>query len=112
MKGTEMARGKQQGTKRGPNGSKAAEVYAFDSLEGTEWLLGMIIGAALQGHAIRVGLTRDMGALAIGVYKGGEAHTEYIRPTETLENEVREIITGYDLQWAVWDEEAGRWLPR
>lgn len=35
-----------------------------------------------QGGALRIGLTRDGGALAVGVYGLGEPYTDYVRPTE------------------------------
>lgn len=39
--------------------------------------------ALSEGGAIRLGLTRDGGALAVGIYGlGGEPTTEYLRPSD------------------------------
>ena len=39
-----------------------------------------------EGGAIRLGLTRDGGALAVGIYGlGNEPSTEYLRPSDDLE---------------------------
>lgn len=39
--------------------------------------------ALAEGGAIRLGLTRDGGALAVGIYGlGGEPTTEYLRPSD------------------------------
>jgi len=99
-----------RGTKRGPQSKRSGPVYVFNDFDGTDWLLRLALGAALSGGAIRIGLTRDMGALAVGVYKGEEYGTEYVRPTENLAEQVREIMMGWDIPHAVWDDEAGQWI--
>lgn len=105
-----MSRASSERTKRGPKNGRQAEPYQFSSLDAAELLLGLIIGMAMDGGAIRVGLTRDMGALAIGIYKGEEYGTEYIRPNEDLSNEVRSISQGWNIPMAVWDDEADCWI--
>lgn len=51
---------------------------------------------ARQGGAIRLGYTRDGGAYAVGIYGDGEPYTDYIRPSEDVEQYLRGVI-------AVWD---------
>lgn len=96
--------------KRGPKSKRAAADYKFEDLDGTEWLMRLIIGAAISGAAIRVGLSRDGGALAIGVYVGDEYGTEYVRPADNLAQEVREISMAWNIPTAHWDDTAGLWL--
>jgi len=81
----------------------------FGDYAGTDNLLALAIGAALQGGAIRIGLTRDGGALAIGVYLGEDYGTEYVRPDEDLSVVAREISAAWGIRFATWDDEAGQW---
>ena len=91
---------------------RTREKYAFDDTGGVDYLVALILGHALQGGAIRVGLTRDEGALAIGVYQGDNYGTEYVRPTEDLGQAVREIALDWSITLAVHDQEADRYrLP-
>lgn len=49
-----------------------------------------------EGGAIRLGLTRDGGALAVGIYGlGSEPTTEYIRPTDDIGEFWRELYAGF-----------------
>jgi hypothetical protein len=96
--------------KRGPKSKRASEQYAFSDKDGIEWLFSLVVGASLTGGAIRVGLSRDGGALALGVYKGEEYGTEYVRPNEDLGMAVREIILAWDIPYARWDDEANQWV--
>lgn len=86
--------------------AREREQYAFNDTGGVDYLLALIIGHALQGGAVRVGLTRDEGALAIGVYQGDKYGTEYVRPSEDLGQAVREIAQDWDIKLAVHDQEA------
>lgn len=48
--------------------------------------------ALQEGGAIRLGLTRDGGALAVGIYGlGGEPTTEYLRPSDDADAFWREL---------------------
>jgi hypothetical protein len=99
-------------SKRGPKSRREADSYVFNDVDACEALLALAIGAALQGGALRIGLTRDGGALAVGVYAGAEYGTEYVRPGDDLEAELREIAMAWSLQFAIYDDVAGRWtLP-
>jgi len=57
----------------------------------------LMIAFADAGGALRIGLTRDGGALALGCYMGDDYATEYVRPNEDI--------------WAALNEIAGAWLP-
>jgi len=96
--------------KRGPKSKRSEQRYPFSSYQGAQWLLSLLIGAAIEGYALRVGLTRDGGALAIGVYMGDEYGTEYIRPDEDLAVALREIGLAWGLPLATWDDTAGCWI--
>ncbi|MCK4960119.1 MAG: hypothetical protein KAT00_11980 [Planctomycetes bacterium] len=85
---------------------RTREKYMFNDTNGVDHLLALILGHALQGGAIRVGLTRDEGALAIGVYQGDNYGTEYVRPTEDLAQIVREIALDWEIELAHHDQEA------
>jgi len=54
---------------------KAFDVSTLDNA--TVWESIAVVIAA--GGAIRLGLTRDGGALAVGIYGDGEPYTEYVR---------------------------------
>jgi hypothetical protein len=97
-------------SKRGPKSHRETASYPFDDNEGTSWLLSFVVGAAISQCAVRVGLTRDGGALALGIYAGDEYGVEYIRPDEDLGTSIREISLGWHIPCAIFDEVAGRWI--
>jgi hypothetical protein len=97
-------------SKRGPRSRRDTATYPFDDLDGSRWLLSFIVGAAISQCAVRVGLTRDGGALALGIYAGDEYGVEYVRPDEDLAAAVREISLGWGIPCATFDETAGRWI--
>jgi len=98
------------GNGRGKRGKRETAQYALDDYDGTQWLLGLAMGAALLGGALRIGFTRDGGALALGVYAGADYGTEYVKPDEDLATAVREISLAWKIPVAVWDDTAGRWI--
>jgi hypothetical protein len=57
------------------------------NVAGLPWLTlaALVAEMAETGGAIRIGLTRDGGALALGMYHGDDYATEYIRPNEDVE---------------------------
>ena len=97
-------------SKRGPKSKRQGEVFAFRDPDALEMLTRLIVGMAMSGGAIRVGLTRDMGALGIGVYKGEDYGTEYIRPTDDLGSELEDIADAWEIPLAHFDDVAGAWL--
>jgi len=104
-----MSRASSERNQRGPRSKRQTQQYTFTSYEDAQELLNMIIGMALSGGAIRVGLTRDGGALAIGVYQGEEYGTEYVTPHQDLLMELRQIEAGWGIPPAVWDDDADCW---
>lgn len=57
------------------------------------WLA--IYHICMSGGAIRFGLTRDGGALAIGIYGDGDPYTEYLKPDEDITRYLEELIHDY-----------------
>lgn len=48
-------------------------------------LAAFVAEMAQTGGAVRIGLTRDGGAVALGLYHGDDYATEYVRPNEDFE---------------------------
>ena len=48
-----------------------------------------------SGGAIRFGYTRDMGAYAVGIYENGLLNTEYVRPSEDINEYLRGVIADF-----------------
>lgn len=60
-----------------------------------KYLLAVICCIALRGGAIRLGYTRDGGAYAIGIYGDGEPFTEYVKPSEDINDYLRGLYENY-----------------
>lgn len=61
---------------------------------------GMLLGKAVAevargGGALRLGYTRDGGAYAVGFYGDGEPFTEYVPPSQDIEDYLKGIIEDY-----------------
>lgn len=67
------------------------------SLANPELLVKLIVNVTGTGGAVRFGYTSDGGAYAIGFYGDGEPYTEYIRPSEDVDEVLQEFVTN----WAV-----------
>jgi hypothetical protein len=96
--------------KRGPRSKREQSRYEFKGFDDMGWLLALCLGAALSGGAIRVGLTRDMGAVAVGVYLDEEYATEYIRPGDDFATEIREIARAWNIPLAGYDKDRDVWM--
>lgn len=48
--------------------------------------------ASITGGAIRCGYSRDGGAYAIGIYGDGEPYTEFVRPSEDVNEFLQKVI--------------------
>lgn len=81
-------------TRRGPKRDGAAAEYPLTGVVMAE-VVALCIHFALLGGAIRFGLTRDKGALAIGCYLGDDVGTEYIRPQEDVAKACTEIVAAW-----------------
>lgn len=62
-----------------------------------DWLLLVALQRATmrEGGAVRVGLTRDGGALSLGMYIGEDYGTEYIRPNEDVGTALLEVARAW-----------------
>lgn len=56
-------------------------------------LVAAIVAAADSGGALRFGYSRDGGAYAVGIYGDGEPYTEFVRPSESMSDFLRELET-------------------
>jgi hypothetical protein len=75
---------------------KAAGSGADWAMVNPESLSKLVRMVTSRGGAIRFGYTRDGGAYAVGLYYGGESDTEYVRPSEDLEEKITEWIALYE----------------
>lgn len=62
----------------------------------TECLVDTLGTVAACGGALRLGYTRDGGAYAIGVYGDGDPYTLYIRPSDDIDEALRDIRAGFN----------------
>jgi len=67
----------------------------YGSVDG-ELIKAAITAAAITGGALRFGYSRDGGAFAIGIYGDGEPYTEFVRPSENLDDTLESIIELFD----------------
>jgi hypothetical protein len=49
-----------------------------------------------MGGALRLGYTKDGGAYAVGIYGDGTPFTEYIPPSDSVEDYLRGVIEDYE----------------
>jgi len=77
-------------------GRRAAASGSY-TWEQFDWygFIALTEGICAQGGALRVGFTRDGGAIAIGVYLGDDYATEYIRPAEDFPTACEEIADAW-----------------
>lgn len=59
------------------------------------WIIALAEAFMAQEGALRIGRTRDGGALALGCYLGEDYATEYIRPSEDLAQAADEIARAW-----------------
>lgn len=86
-KGKGKTYGKEQDNRIAARRSKIAQAKGdpFDwRTVPPEHLLHLVAIVAACGGAVRVGATRDGGAMAIGYYLEGDSWTEYVRPAEDV----------------------------
>jgi hypothetical protein len=100
MAQVERQRENRNGNKRdrakGERGRRAAAAAPI-SLRDTDWvgIAALMVSFAEAGGAVRIGYTRDAGALAIGCYLGDDYATEYVRPSEDLRGALIEIAEAW-----------------
>lgn len=71
------------------------EVADWQSVNG-ETLKRAITAASNVGGAIRCGYSRDGGAYAIGIYGDGDPYTEFVRPSEDLNQFLLDITSLFE----------------
>lgn len=60
-------------------------------------VLARAVGAVSRnGGAIRFGYSRDGGAYAIGFYGDGDAFTEYVPPSDDIDEYLKGVIEDYE----------------
>ena len=77
-------------TSSGNNGNTADWTGASGEL-----LKAAIAAIARRGGALRLGYTRDGGAYAIGIYGDGEPFTEYVPPSDDIDEYLQGVIDDY-----------------
>ncbi len=55
-----------------------------------------VAAVARDGGALRLGYTRDGGAYAVGFYGDGDPFTEYIPPSEDVDEFLKGVIEDYE----------------
>jgi len=86
-KGDEARRRREH---RGHGGGTADWASADGAL-----LAKAVAAVAGMGGALRLGYTRDGGAYAVGIYGDGDPFTEYIPPSESIDEFLRGVIEDY-----------------
>lgn len=65
------------------------------SLASAELIVKLVVYVTACGGAVRFGYTSDGGAYAVGFYGDGDPYTEYIRPTEDIDEVLKTFIEGW-----------------
>jgi hypothetical protein len=59
-------------------------------------LVKLVETASKKGGAVRLGYTRDGGAYAIGVYCGSNYFTDYVRPSEDIDQYLKDLTASFE----------------
>lgn len=59
-------------------------------------LVKLIEVSSKKGGAVRLGYTRDGGAYAIGVYCGSNYFTDYVRPSEDVDQYLTDLTASFE----------------
>jgi len=78
--------GKSRGIRRAGGG-----VADWSSVDGTTVVRAIAL-AASAGGALRFGYTPDGGAYAVGIYGDGAPYTEYVKPSEDMDEFLQQVI--------------------
>lgn len=78
------------GRSRGLNRSNR-ETADWASVDGQAVIRAIAAAAAVSG-ALRFGYSRDGGAYAIGIYGDGEPYTEWVKPGESVEEVLAQVV--------------------
>lgn len=81
--------------KRRQHNGQSGNVADWAGVNGV--LLAKAVAAiARDGGAIRLGYTRDGGAYAVGFYGDGDPFTEYVPPSESIDDFLQGVIDDYE----------------
>lgn len=89
---TKKKKGTENGSKRRRKSDDSADWRAADY----DLLSRAVSTIAHQGGALRLGYTTDGGAYSIGIYGDGDAYTEYVRPSEDIDDYLRDLVERWD----------------
>jgi hypothetical protein len=59
-------------------------------------LVKLVETASRKGGAVRLGYTRDGGAYAVGVYAGSNYFTDFIRPSEDIDQYLTDLTVSFE----------------
>lgn len=94
-----MARGKNEQEREGdgkrPRRRRQSRETADYAAANAELLQRAIASVALQGGALRLGYTSDGGAYAIGVYGDGDPYTDYVKPSENIDDYLADLAEAW-----------------
>lgn len=82
--------GKSRGL--GRKGSATADWESADA----QLLRKAVAAASIAGGALRLGYSRDGGAYSIGIYGDGEPYTEWVRPSDDIDDTLQKIVELYE----------------
>lgn len=84
--------------------SRRATASGEASYAAADWvsIVALVEALARESGALRLGVTRDGGAFALGVYLGDDYATEYVKPSEDFETALDEIA-------GAWLGDGGAW---
>ena len=60
-----------------------------------ELLAKAVAAVSRNGGALRLGYSRDGGAYAVGIYGDGDPFTEYVPPSEDIDEYLKGVIDDY-----------------
>jgi len=89
-------RRKQEETRRRRNHSGTSAGAADWSGCDGNLLAKAVAAVARDGGALRLGYTRDGGAYAVGFYGDGDPFTEYIPPSDDIDEFLKGVIEDYE----------------
>lgn len=81
--------------KRRNHSKHPGQVADWAGVDG-QLLVKAIAAVARHGGALRLGYTRDGGAYAIGIYGDGDPFTEYVPPSDSVDDYLKGVIEDYE----------------
>ena len=88
-------RAAEENRKRRSNKSTNGSPADWETVDGA-LVVKAVAAIARGGGALRLGYTRDGGAYAVGIYGDGSPFTEYISPTDSMDEWLKGVIEDYE----------------